>query len=214
MLYKYGIKPNVTGVYMITNVHNRKRYIGASVNIASRMSNHMNRDARRYLNHPFYIDVREYGIDSFRFDVLKECEKDYLLHWEQYYYDILKPEYNLVRPAEHNFIYDNVVKKAIRNSQSDTVLERRRKLYNTDIYLKKFRTMHTDRMKSVEMFDIHGKFIKTFISIRECARWLNDNTDYKGINKASKVKAVCDGERNTAYGYKFKYSSKSVETIL
>ena len=34
-----------------------------------------------------------------------------------------------------------------------------------------------------------------FISLQEASRYITENTNFKGKNKTSKIKAVCDGER-------------------
>ena len=36
--------------------------------------------------------------------------------------------------------------------------------------------------------------------------YITENTNYKGKNKTSKIKAVCDGERTSAYGYQWEYN--------
>ena len=76
--------------------------------------------------------------------------------------------------------------------------------YNCDEYKSYFRTMHKDKMKPVEMLS-NGIVINDFISIRDAARWCDDNTTYKAKSKASKIKDVCDGNRKTAYGYSWRY---------
>ena len=45
----------------------------------------------------------------------------------------------------------------------------------------------------------------TFESMSDCAKWITNNTTFSDKNKVSKIKAVCDGERPSAYDYKFEY---------
>lgn len=202
---KYGVKTKTCGVYKITNIENGKFYIGASVEINARISQHFNRDARKYLNHPFYEDIRNSDYTKFTFEVLEECCREMLLEREQYYYDLLQPTYNIVRPCKVHFDNDISRKKAIENSNTiEKVLERKRK-YNSAEYKDIFRSMHVDKMKRVEMLNIDNELIKTFQSMSEGARWITDNTTFKGKNKTSKIKSVCDGDRITAYGFKWRY---------
>lgn len=49
------------------------------------------------------------------------------------------------------------------------------------------------------------------ITLGEAGRWIKENTKYKSKNPVSKIKAVCDGERPTAFGYKWRYK-KGQET--
>lgn len=205
---KYGIKQGVTGVYMIQNRVNGKRYIGSSVNISGRLSNHMNRDSRKY-DSEFYRDVIERGYTGFNFTVLEQCDREILVEREQFYYDELKPEYNQYRPEKCMFVHKGISKKANENSNTLEKVQQRKELYNTKEYSDLFRTMHTGRMRPVRIVEVN----MNFISIRDCARWLNKNTDFKAKNKASKVKTVCDGERKRAFGFTYEYINESVETI-
>ena len=184
---------------------NDKLYIGSSVDIASRFSLHMGRDARKYPEHPFYKEINEYGRDSFEVIILEECQRDKLIEKEQYYYDLLKPQYNKVRPAENNFVYEEVRKRASENSNTPLHVQKRKELYNSPNYKEYFRNMHTNKMKPVEMME-NDIVIKTFISMQEASRYITETTDFKGKNKTSKIKSVCDGERKTAFGFKWRYS--------
>lgn len=214
MKLKYGVKNNITGVYLITNKLNGKRYVGASNNVSGRMSQHMRKKvAEKYEHLEFYKDVLKYGYQGFEFKLLEECTKEDKLNKEKYWYDKLKPEYNTVRPNDDMLNHPIVKKRSIEKSQDKEHVEYRKKLYNSKKYIEHFRTCRVDKMKPIDMYKNDVK-IKTFISIRSTARWLDDNTSFKSKNKASKVKAVCDGERNNAFGFKFKYSTESVETIL
>lgn len=210
---KYNVANNTTGVYKITCNVNGKSYVGASVNIASRFSNHMNRDARKYSDRDFYKDVLNYGYKNFTFEVLEVCHKDDLLTKEQYHYDIINPEYNDIRPCEVNFSNELVRRKGLEKSQSPENIAIRKALYNSPKYKKMFREVNISKMRPVIMNTLDGEFIAEFMSLQECSRWLHENTSFKGKNKTSKVKAVADGERPTAYGYKFHYPIKSLETI-
>lgn len=200
---KYGIHYGVCGVYKITNKYNGKSYIGSSVQVANRISNHMNRDARRYANKPFYKDVNLYGKEGFIFEVLEECSKDNLIEREQYWYDTLHPQYNIIRPNMCSF-NDNLVRQLSRDASGNPeIIARRKMLYNTVEYKQLFRNIQTHRFKPVRMYN--DNISLTFETMTDCAEWITNNTMFSGKNKVSKIKAVCDGERPSAYGYKFEY---------
>ena len=57
--------------------------------------------------------------------------------------------------------------------------------------------------KPIKMYN--DKFCLIFDSMMACSKWLNDNTKYTSKNKVSKIKAVCDGERKSAFGFKYSY---------
>ena len=199
------MKRGLCGVYKVVNKLNNKIYIGSSVDISSRYSTHIGREARNYIDHPFYSDIRKYGKENFEIEILELCDRDKLIEKEQYYYDILQPEYNKVRPAENNFMHIEVREKANRNSNTEYHVKIRKELYNSPEYKHFFRTMHKNKMKSVEMLH-NEEVVKSFISMQEAARYISESTMFKGKNKTSKIKAVCDGERKTAYGYGWRYS--------
>ncbi len=85
----------ISGIYAIINKINNKRYIGSSVDIASRWRQHRYRlrkgthPARHLLN-----AWNKYGEINFDFVVLEECPVDCLLAKEQEYLDACFPEYN------------------------------------------------------------------------------------------------------------------------
>lgn len=80
------------GIYKVTNQKNGKVYIGQSVNIKRRWSKHKNSPFNpNALNYDciFYRAIRKYGIESFKFEVLEECNIDELndkeIYWINYY---------------------------------------------------------------------------------------------------------------------------------
>ena len=68
----------MTGIYKITNLVNSKVYIGASKNIEKRWCEH-----KRSVKSPIHSDLKAYGLDNFKFEVLLECPEDMLAQWER-----------------------------------------------------------------------------------------------------------------------------------
>lgn len=201
---KYGLRQNTCGVYMIENAINHKKYIGASINVAGRFCEHLGRETKLYPEREFYKDIVKYGRDNFICSLLEECPKEDLLKREQYWYDRIHPEYNIFRPVEHTGQAEGFKEHQKKCGVGEKVGIKLKEKYSTPEYKEFFRENVRWKFKAVEMYDDSG-FFKTFESLQECARWLNENTSFKGKNKTSKVKAVCDGERPTAYGYKYRY---------
>lgn len=86
----------ISGIYAIVNLYNGKRYVGSSLSIAKRKHLHIwYLNKRNHQNKHLQRAWNKYGIDGFEFIVLEECDKDDLIGREQYYIDILKPEYNI-----------------------------------------------------------------------------------------------------------------------
>jgi len=137
--YKYSIldivekkelKFNGAGVYQLVNLTNQKSYIGSSVNLKRRI--------KEYLN-PLYIHrnlkkgnsiimnaILKYGYTNFEIKILetitfdtnksKSDRKSIILAREQYYLDLIIPEYNINKFAGSN--QGRVYSEEIRNKMS------------------------------------------------------------------------------------------------
>lgn len=89
----YSTKP---GVYKIINIKTGNIYIGSSKNLSVRISSHKSLLRKNYPdNIRIRADLNLYGIDSFKFEVLEYCEDSIKKEREQFYYDLLKPYYNV-----------------------------------------------------------------------------------------------------------------------
>lgn len=91
----------ISGIYKIRNTINDHFYIGSAVNFKNRWLKHKqmllcNMHHCNYLQNAW----NKYGKDSFIFEILEEVlNKSNLINREQYYFDLLKPEYNICKIA-------------------------------------------------------------------------------------------------------------------
>lgn len=81
----------MTGIYLITNTANGKRYVGQSVNIQRRFREHKKPGSNSIISRA----IRKYGASGFTFEVLEECSVNDLDMREIYWIDTLHPEYNI-----------------------------------------------------------------------------------------------------------------------
>lgn len=87
-----------SGVYMWTNLSNSKRYIGSSVNLKRRILEYYN--VNRLLKMPSMVinnALLKYGYLNFSFSIIEFCEIKDLKNKEKYYFELLKPEYNILK---------------------------------------------------------------------------------------------------------------------
>jgi group I intron endonuclease len=87
------------GVYMFFNLTNGNCYIGSSVNLARRFRVHMS--SVKSLKLPLPLAINKYGPNNFVFLILQYCkiDVDICLGLEQYYIDLHKPKYNILKIA-------------------------------------------------------------------------------------------------------------------
>lgn len=92
----------ICGIYKITNLKDQKIYIGQSVDIKTRWSNHIKASLGiDSIAHSKVHDVMaEEGIWNFTFELLEECSRDKLNEREKYYINFYKSNlygYNLTK---------------------------------------------------------------------------------------------------------------------
>ncbi len=89
-----------SGIYIITNKVNNKRYIGSSINLLQRKGKHF-RDLRanRHDNSRLQRSFNKHGEDQFEFEILFTCPESEILRIEQIFINCYNPEYNILRIA-------------------------------------------------------------------------------------------------------------------
>lgn len=89
-----------SGIYMLMNKKTKKIYIGQSSNLSNRFKNYFNFS---YINSKASLTINraliEYGYSNFSVSILEYCDKSDLLTREQFYFDKLNPQYNLLKIA-------------------------------------------------------------------------------------------------------------------
>lgn len=124
-----------SGIYCWVNNINGNKYVGSSVNLSKRLYkyfdiNHLNKSNR-------VIDraLLKHGHENFTLEILEYCDKDILLEREQYYLDLLNPEYCVVKLAGNTLGYKHTeesIEKMINYELSDE--EKKQKAINVVKY--------------------------------------------------------------------------------
>jgi excinuclease UvrABC nuclease subunit len=97
----------LSGIYRWVNEINDSSYVGSSVNLAKRFKAYF---AIKYKSKPrdniiLCKSLAKNGLSAFRLEIIKYCDKYEVLKWEQYWMDILQPEYNILKVAGSSLGY-------------------------------------------------------------------------------------------------------------
>jgi len=89
-----------SGIYEIKNLTNDKRYVGSAVDLRRRERDHKRAllkgaHTNRYLQNSW----NKYGEGAFEFDVIEYWEPEFLVGMEQWWMNMLRPEYNMCMVA-------------------------------------------------------------------------------------------------------------------
>lgn len=92
-----------SGIYRWNNKITNKSYVGSSINLGSRLSIYYSKKAMlgkvKSRTSIIYSALLKHDYSNFSLDILEYCEADVLVEREQYYLDLLKPEYNILKAA-------------------------------------------------------------------------------------------------------------------
>lgn len=177
--------PAESGIYMIQNVLNGKKYIGSTNNFKRRLNRHRT-ELRMGIHHSIHLQraYNKYGEDKFTVVILEKCEPihDTLLMIEQKYLDLL-PEYNSNKNATRKYSKIPVIK--------------------------------TNRVKrKVDQYDLNYNYIKTFNSITEAAKSFNipyrQNSIHTGITKCCMGKVV----KEMDYFWKYHNDPRDIREVI
>ena len=90
-----------SGVYRWINKETGESYVGSSINLSKRFNQYFNyshiSDPKR--NMRIYRALLKYGYSKFELQILEYCDTCNVIGKEQYYLDLLKPEYNILLKA-------------------------------------------------------------------------------------------------------------------
>lgn len=211
-----------SGIYCIKNKINNKRYIGSSTNISNRWSRHRyNLNKGVHATEHLLRSWKKYGSDNFEFIVMEYVEDvNLLLVREQFWIDLLSPEYNKRKIAENNLgykmseeqiqrridsgIYKNrIVTEETRKRMSEAGYKRdpmqqetkdKMSLSKRGISPKNLTDLHIKSRKKVYQYK-DGVLINEFDSI-------SDATEKTNILHIS---CCCHGRRRTSGGFSWSF---------
>ena len=208
---------NNSGIYKIINIKTNEIYIGSSINLKKRKSDHFyllrkNKHTNKHLQNSF----NKHGENSFLFIILELCEKNICLLLEQKYIDDLKPIFN-INPKAGNSLgikHSKETIEKIRKTQTGKKKseETKRKIgeKNKGIHRRSYENLTEDekniyrnkdgfvrRRKKILQLSLDGELIKEWDSCNEIMR--------QKKYFASHINKCCNNKRKTAYRFIWKF---------
>lgn len=89
----------LSGIYRWVNNLNNKTYVGSGANLAKRLASYYNKNELNRNPRPIQDALFKYGHKNFTLEILEYCPETKLLEREQFYLDLLVPDYNILKYA-------------------------------------------------------------------------------------------------------------------
>lgn len=211
----------ISGIYKITNLINKKIYIGQSTDIYRRWNEHKSR-SQSLLNNdsncPLYVAMRKYGIKNFKFEIIEQIEYLKLNEREIYwiaYYNSYNNGYNATLGGNSGKQYDYSKIFALWNQGylckeieqilhcSDQVITKALRLYEITEEEVRSRS-NISKSRPVIAIDIITKqSLKVFKNEQAAYLYVTKNQFYK--KNGAIYKAI--HAKNKYYGYYWDYLS-------
>lgn len=177
-----------SGIYLFTNKINGKRYVGSSLDLSKRFNNYFNvayiLDKKDNMN--IYKALIAYGFINFKLDILEHCEPSKLIEREQYYLDLLKPEYNILKFAgspvgvkrSKNTILKLKAKALSRSAETQAKIR---------AHLKKLNSSRKHKEHLIELNTSLEHIAKTAKSVSVYNIETKENMDFRSMTQAAKT---------------------------
>ena len=151
----------ISAVYKITNTVTCDFYIGSSKDVKKRWNEHKCQSKwNECPNNPMYLDMQNYGVDKFVFEVLEVVEPDFLKEAEQQFIEKLQPTYNSCNAKGLNIERRKEThKKAQKKYEKTDKRKKAKKEYNKEYHKT---DKYKEYQKEYQQSDKYKKYQKEF----------------------------------------------------
>lgn len=162
----------ICGVYKITNIVNRKIYVGSSKDVKKRWWQHENAlESGTHGNAHLQNAWNKYGGKNFKFEIIEECAPELQFEREQFYLNVLNPfddnGYNIVRQISKEYMNDHYMVKKCERCGSE---------YNTFSHRSKYCDYCKEEIKE-ESKDWWKYWVNEKITSADVISWGYDSWD-------------------------------------
>ena len=205
-------------IYCITNLINRKKYVGKTTStIEKRFKEHC-RDSRkeRCNKRPLYDAMNKYGIENFKIDKLEYIKDDNLLaNREKYWIKKLNTwghtGYNASKGGDGKILYNykEIINLYRIGYSQKQISEKIGCCTHTISKILKTNNIviRGGRSKIILQFDKQSNYIQRFNNSTEAIRWLINNHLAKNKGARNHIIDCCNNKTKYAYGYIWKYNT-------
>ena len=173
-----------SGIYMLTNKITKDTYIGQSTDLKKRFTNYFNISYLKSKNNLIISRALiKYGYSNFSVSILEYCNKTDLLKREQYYFDKLNPQYNILKIAGSSLSYKHSEETRLKISKKlkGIYVKEKSALYG------RYLTEETKKIMSLKkigennnMYDkVHTEKTKELIRLKALGRKHSEETKLK-----------------------------------
>lgn len=137
----------------------------------------------------------KYGFDNFNLEILEFCTVENVLEREQYYIDLLKPEYNILKEAGNSLGYEHS-EETLELMRNREISEETRKLLSLSatgrVFSDEDKLKLSEKRKGIKLSDVtRTKISEAAIKLRGVGvevedKILNTKLAYKSLTEAAK----------------------------
>lgn len=179
-----------SGIYVIVNLHNSKKYVGSSKDVYHRLHKHKSQLKRGIHSNPYLQNSWNKNSEGFSCFMIEECDVNLLIEKEQKWIDKIDPEYNIDKKIFPTYIPTEETKKKISE-------------YTKQMWKdKKFKNVYT----KVKVYRLVEEYVGEFNSLKEASEELN--VKYRSVQQSLSGNHK---KHNREHQYIFKYSKKLPE---
>ena len=198
-------------VYLITNLVNSKRYVGATTRtLRQRFQEHVRGSRRERCRQVIQCAIKKHGVENFTIIKLQDCETLEELErletfWIRELHTLVEQHgYNIAR--SHRTMLGRHHTDDVKRRLSEMNSGPRHPMWGrcqTSEAREKIR-LNNQQRRPVEQLTLDGTFIATYTSVAEAARMTNHPDQ-------TKIGLCCRGRRLTTRGYKWRYVETDCE---
>jgi len=194
----YMEKKKISGIYKITNVINKKVYIGSAISIKKRWKQHKRllKNNKHYNTH-LQSAYNKYGEVNFIYDIIETVEIDFLLEREEFWIFELKANDNKFGYNKRIKPHSNLGIKLSKKTRFKLSISHLGNKHSDESKKK----IGESNFKNINQFNKDGTFVRNFNSLQEAADSLNKNY-------TSTITACAYGRIPSAFGYIWSFNNK------